>query len=142
LPGELFNDQEIKLNLDVIKHICDAVLLKEGREENVNIVFVKIDEIENYNRSYRKKHEPTDVLSFTYGLPELLGEVYVCPEYVKENAKEFGVTFNEELLRVCIHGLLHLCGYDHEKDEESARQMFDRQESYLSYFSDSFDKIS
>ncbi len=141
MPSEIFNDQRIALNLDLIKTVCDGVLSKEGITGKINVIFVGIDDMIGYN-SYRGKDEPTDVLSFTYNFSDLLGEIYVCPMYVRENAKIFKVPFNEEIVRVCIHGVLHICGYDHEKDEMNAKKMFDKQDLYLSEFSESFDRIS
>ena len=94
-----------------------------------------------YNR-YRNAEGSTDVLSFRYATSELLGEIYVCPECVKENSEYFRVPFGEEMVRVCIHGILHLFGYDHEEDEDKAKVMFEKQEAYVQEFSDSLDNIS
>lgn len=141
MPIEIFNDQEKNFNLDEIKKMLENVLKYEDENGMINLIFVNIDEITALN-TYRKQDGPTDVLSFNYDDKFLKGEIYVCPEYVTENARHFEVPFNQELLRVCIHGILHICGYDHEKNEEDAKLMFKKQEDYLSSFSDSFDKIS
>lgn len=137
---EVFDTQEIGVNADALKGICEYVLERE-RDEKINLILLKLEEMPRYN-AYRNKEGPTDVLSFEYHLPDLLGEVYVCPEYVRENAEYFGVSFNEELARVCIHGVLHLCGYDHETNEEDKEKMFRKQEDYLSELSDSLNRIS
>ncbi len=137
---EVFNVQEIEVNTDALKKVCEYVLERE-KKEKINLILLKIDEMPKYN-AYRNQEGPTDVLSFECRLPDLLGEVYICPEYVKENAEYFGVSFNEELARVCIHGVLHLCGYDHETNEEDKKKMFEKQEDYLSELSDSLNKIS
>ncbi len=131
----------IDINTDVIKSILDEVLKREKEYGIVVLAFVDEEEITRLN-AYRNANGPTDVLSFNYDLPKLKGEVYVCPSYVRENANEFKVPFNEEILRVCIHGVLHICGYDHEDDESKAKIMFEKQEGYLSDFSESLDKIS
>ncbi len=135
MPIEIFNDQKIDLNLQIIKSLLEKVLDEEKEYGTIDVIFVDLDEIVRLN-SYRKKDGPTDVLSFNYDRPELKGEVYVCPDYVKENAKIFNVGFNQELLRVCIHGILHVCGYDHEKDKSSEQIMFEKQENYLSSFAE------
>ncbi|WP_051962912.1 rRNA maturation RNase YbeY [Mesoaciditoga lauensis] len=137
---EVFNAQQIPLNVEMFQKLCDYVLKREKREGTLNVVFVGLEEISEYNR-YRKKEGPTDVLSFE-GDPPFLGEIYICPEYVKENAKYFKVPFEEEMIRVCIHGILHLLGYDHERDEKDAEKMFDIQERYVADFSTFFDKSS
>lgn len=121
--------------------MLEDVLNYENEKGMINLIFVNIDEITKLN-AYRKKDGPTDVLSFNYNDKLLKGEIYVCPEYVMENAQEFKVPFNQELLRVCIHGILHICGYDHEQNEADANLMFKKQEDYLSSFSDSLDRIS
>lgn len=135
MPIEIFNDQKIDLNLPLIKTLLERVLNEEQENGIIDIIFVDLNEIVRLN-SYREKEGPTDVLSFNYDQSELKGEVYVCPDYVSENALAFNVTFNQELLRVCIHGILHICGYDHEKDEASEKIMFEKQEKYLSDFAD------
>jgi len=144
------------LNISILKDICEYVISKERMKAqsrrhlfplcskkvcNVNLILVNNDDMAYYNK-YRNVEGSTDVLSFKYELPDLLGEIYVCPEYVKENAKYFKVSFGEEMVRVCIHGILHLFGYDHEKDENKAKLMLERQENYVREFSDSFDSIS
>ncbi|BBJ27258.1 rRNA maturation RNase YbeY [Athalassotoga saccharophila] len=141
MPIEIFNEQEIDINIDLIKSILNEVLRREEENGNIVLAFVDEKEITRLN-AYRNSNGPTDVLSFNYDLPQLKGEIYVCPSYVKENANEFKVSFNEEILRVCIHGILHICGYDHENDKIKAKAMFERQEGYLSDFSESLDKIS
>jgi len=141
LPIEIFNEQKIDINTNLVKSILDEVLKREKENGIVVLAFVDEEEITRLN-AYRNFNGPTDVLSFNYDLPQLKGEIYVCPSYVKENADEFKVHFNEEILRVCIHGVLHICGYDHEDDESRAKIMFEKQEGYLSDFSESLDKIS
>ncbi len=139
---EIFSDQELELDLSKFKKICLQVLSSENKVGSVNIVFVDEKRISEYNATYRGVEGPTDVLSFENDLPDFLGEVYVCPTYVQKNASYFGVPFEEELIRVCIHGILHLLGYNHENNEEMARKMFERQEHYVSTFCDSRDSNS
>ena len=74
----------------------------------------------------------TDVITFDESLGnQLSGEVYISVERVNENASSFGVRFDEELLRVMVHGLLHLCGYK-DKTEEEALEMRRKENYYLS----------
>lgn len=61
-----------------------------------------------------------------------LGEVVICLKEVKKNARRFGYTFEKELARVLIHGILHLLGYDHEKTKKEAKKMREKEEYYLS----------
>ncbi len=140
MPIRIFNDQKVNLNLPLISTLLEKVLNAEKENGIIDLIFVDMDEIVRLN-SYRKKSGPTDVLSFNYDQQVLKGEVYVCPDYVMENAKIFNVTFNQELLRVCIHGILHVCGYDHEKDKASEKIMFEKQENYLSGCADFLNHI-
>lgn len=119
---------------------AELVFKKERIKKNVEIsvVMVTPEEIRGYNKKYRKKDKPTDVLSFGsiegYLSEEdfVLPEIIICPEEVKKDSEEDGVTFKYEMVKVLIHGMLHLLGFDHEDDETSAEQMFDKQEKYLS----------
>jgi probable rRNA maturation factor len=71
--------------------------------------------IRKLNRRYRKKDKATDVLSFRFGDDDLLGEVYISLQRAKIQARRYGVSYEDELKRLLIHGLLHLMGYDHIK---------------------------
>ncbi|MCL2219887.1 MAG: rRNA maturation RNase YbeY [Chitinispirillia bacterium] len=71
--------------------------------------------IRRLNRLYRGKDKATDVLSFPFGDDDLLGEVYISLQRAKIQAKKYGLTYEEELKRLLVHGLLHLMGYDHHK---------------------------
>ena len=63
-----------------------------------------------------------------------LGEIVICPEIVRENAKKYGVTIKYETMKMFVHGILHLLGYDHEKSKEEAEIMEKKQEKYLTAY--------
>lgn len=94
--------------------------------------FVSAGKIAGINLSYRKKNEPTDVLSFGYAYQKgnLEGDILICPSFARRSSKEQGVDYGEELCRLLIHGLLHLAGHDHARDAQ-AKVMFKLQESIL-----------
>ncbi|HVX93183.1 MAG TPA: rRNA maturation RNase YbeY [Candidatus Dojkabacteria bacterium] len=102
--------------------------------KNINVVFVSEEYIKDLNNDYRKKESVTDVLSFNMDSETLLGEVYVCAKYVKDNFVEDKQL--EEILRLIIHGILHLNNFDHTTEfvEESYHdeQMYVIQEEILS----------
>ena len=80
------------------------------------------------NRLYRGIPGPTDVLSFPMidtcgGDTSILGDIVVCIPRVLSQSREYGVTFYDELLRLLLHGLLHLLGYDHEAGVYQRRKM-------------------
>lgn len=115
--------QQKKLHL-----ICDLVDKVVGELPGmVNLVFCDDKTVHRLNRDYRQKDKVTDVLTFTYygedqlKSPDqdfLLGEVVLSIPQTKRQAKEYGVTFESEVYKLVIHGLLHLRGYDHEKDTD------------------------
>ncbi|RIL08450.1 MAG: rRNA maturation RNase YbeY [Proteobacteria bacterium] len=126
--------------LSALKKKAAAVLSKIERERDcrwvqnstreVSILLTNDRNIRRLNKSYRGKDKVTDVLSFSLqegsrerqGLP--LGDVVISVETAKRQSREFGCTFKQELNRLLVHGLLHLCGYDHEKVSASkARRM-------------------
>jgi len=91
------------------------------------------------NSMFRGVERSTDVLSFAVQegmkIPEQegavdWGDIFLCPWYVRRQAKRFGVSYKEEFFRMLIHGVLHLHGYDHLKEKDAAT-MFSLQESIL-----------
>jgi len=92
----------------------------ECEQCELSILFTDDVEIAELNRSYRKKPKPTDVLSFAalesaHGAEDVLGDVVISVDTAARQAKERGLKLEEEILRLLIHGVLHLLGYDHEK---------------------------
>ncbi len=88
------------------------------REAELLIRLVGRDEIQSLNKAYRHQDKPTNVLSFPSDLPKeieevILGDVVICPEIVRTEAKSQNKTFSHHLLHIAIHGTLHLLGYDH-----------------------------
>jgi probable rRNA maturation factor len=135
---EATNLTSSKIDLEILKKIVDTVLTGESREDSdVSVAIVSEARIKTINRKHRKKDRPTDVLSFSF-LEEKektsaggLGEIVLCPVYIKKNAKKLKLDYNKELKRALIHGALHLLGYDHERSEKEAELMEKTQEQYL-----------
>lgn len=98
---------------------------------SVGIAFLPDARMRKLNRQYRRCDRPTDVLSFAAQDP--WGDIVLAPAYIRSSAKAQRVPFREELLRVSVHGLLHLFGYDHatKKDE---KRMFGLQERVVGKF--------
>ncbi|TAK00638.1 MAG: rRNA maturation RNase YbeY [Candidatus Manganitrophaceae bacterium] len=99
-------------------------------QAEMGIIFVNDRRIRIYNREYRKKDKPTDVLSFPMreGVggalhPHFLGDVMISLERSAEEALEYGRSRREQLLILLIHGTLHLLGYDHERSPAEERRM-------------------
>ena len=116
--------------------LATFVLHKVGKPENteVSISFVSDEEIAQLNEQYRGKQGPTDVLSFECDndpMPEEalvpgeepvyeLGDIVIAVDVAERQTAIYGTTFEREITILTIHGLLHLCGYDHVTDELAA----------------------
>lgn len=124
--------------LDELALLPDAVA-----EASFALSFFSPEEMQKINKQYREVDAATDVLSFPMWEDETghfvppvdwkdlpLGDLIICPEIVAKNAKENGKSFEQELALVLFHGLLHLCGYDHDTEDRQA-EMWQLQEEMV-----------
>ncbi len=131
-------DVDVEKLEKILQEMLDYLKLKNVE---VSVLLVDNKEIKKLNEEWRGKDKPTDVLSFPineetpYGC-KLLGDIVISVPYAKEHAKEFGNTFQEEMVRLLAHGLLHLLGYDHERSEEDAKIMFQKEKELISAVKD------
>jgi probable rRNA maturation factor len=107
-------------------------------ESELSILLVDDDEIQRLNREYLSRDHPTNVLAFAmregedeHLQPALLGDVVVSTETAQLEALQKGVTLEEEMALLLLHGILHLLGYDHENDPEAATEMEAKEEEVL-----------
>jgi probable rRNA maturation factor len=112
-----------------LKPWAEALLKKEKKNVSANVILCDNARQRELNRNFRKLDQVTDVLSFVWNEPSFLGEVYIAEEQVKKQAAVYGNTYYGELKRVIIHGLLHLCGYDHHSKTER-KIMREKEEAY------------
>jgi probable rRNA maturation factor len=127
---------------DLERFLARARRLFDLAPDSLTVCLVTDAEIARWNRAYRGKARPTDVLSFradddhkarngrrkrAAASPSYLGDIAIAPAVVRRNARRFGRTFADEMRILILHGMLHLMGYDHETD---TGQM-DRQEQRL-----------
>ena len=112
----------------------------DGERAEISLTLVSLEEIRELNRDYRDVDRETDVLSFPQfecveDMPEFgelcLGDVVICLDKVEEQAKEFGHSFERELIYLFVHSLLHLLGYDHMEEDEK-QEMRQREEAVMS----------
>lgn len=115
LPSSITNRDLQRLGRKMGK----ALRVKKKRE--FCLAFVTEPAIKKLNKQYRGINKPTDVLSFEPG------DIMICEPYAKREAKRRAISTHEELLRLAIHGVLHLSGYDHCTEKEEA-EMFSLQE--------------
>ena len=98
--------------------------------QHISLIFCSDQVIKSLNRRYKKKDKTTDVLSFTYADPDLLGEIYISFPQAARQAKVYGVSRNEEILRLFIHGMFHLLGYNH-KTGPQRKKMESKERFYI-----------
>jgi probable rRNA maturation factor len=127
----------LPLNRRTLGKVAAYVLRKEGVQRAVlSVTLLDRRGIARMNRRYLGRRGPTDVIAFSLGrqvrgLP-LVGDVYIAPEVVRENARALQIPYREELARVVVHGVLHVLGHDHPEGGERLRSpMWRRQEELL-----------
>lgn len=132
----LADEQDEPIEPEPLRSLALDVLAAEDlpSETEVSVVFVGPDEMQRYNERFMKREGPTDVLAFPLehlhpgrrvavtpnGPPLNLGDVFICPLVVRDNASAAGVSYEDELSLMVVHGILHLLGYDHFDDQEAA----------------------
>lgn len=128
----------------LIRRCCHAVLEMEGFDgcAQVDVTLVNNEQIHEINREQRQIDAPTDVLSFPFGEngeyeihPEtgekLLGNIVISLERAKQQAEDFGHSFNREVGYLTVHSMLHLLGYDHVQGGLQAVHMREKEETVM-----------
>ena len=116
-----------------IKKWIDVVIKKEKRKlGEIHYVFVSDEELLEMNEQFLKHNTYTDIITFDYSEGKTInGDIFISIDRVKDNASKFKTEFNDELHRVIIHGVLHLCGYK-DKTKKDASLMRKMEENSLS----------
>lgn len=143
--GVLTSEYE-HLIMDLLEYAGKELSLAPDTEMSVTIV--DNQEIQEINREYRHKDQPTDVISFAIEdnpediflpeefameIPRDLGDIFVSIDRAKEQAEEYGHSLKRELGFLVVHGFLHLNGYDHMEPEEE-KEMFALQNQILEHY--------
>ena len=124
------------------RHVLDGMRVHAQAE--LSVLLVDEAAMEQLNRQWMDEQGPTDVLSFPMdelrpgreeddAQPGLLGDVVLCPQVARRQARQAGHSNEEELLLLTTHGILHLLGFDHAEPEEE-QEMFDLQRRLLLTF--------
>ena len=144
MVGETMNDITIVDNnlykdYDYLEDLLEYTLEHENVENAIfSVIFVDDEEIHRINKEYRHVDRVTDVISFAfedneekiYNNIRILGDIYICIPQMKRQATSYGHSEKRELSFLCVHGLLHLLGYDH-MNESDEKIMFGLQELIL-----------
>jgi len=108
-------DQEVYSNW-----IRNVIISENRKVGEISYIFCDDDYLFDLNKEYLKHDTLTDIISFDYCVGKIVqGDIFISIDRVKENSVLFNVSFPDELRRVIIHGILHLCGYKDKTVEES-----------------------
>lgn len=137
---ETLQDSDIQFVEKILQH---AAAEEQVGDAEVSVSFVTNDMIRDINREYRGKDQPTDVISFAMeeagegevtiqgtDEPRVLGDIIISLDRTREQAADYGHSFERELGFLAVHGFLHLLGYDHMTDEDE-KEMFSKQDAIL-----------
>jgi rRNA maturation RNase YbeY len=124
--------------LDNEKHYADwisKVICSEIKNEGeINYIFCDDDYLLEINQQYLDHDTLTDIISFDYSVGnELHGDIFISVERVRDNSEDFAVSFEEELKRVMVHGVLHYCGYK-DKSEADEKLMREKEDEKMKMF--------
>ena len=115
--------------------ISDVISAEDCKEGDINYVFCNDEYLHKINVDFLNHDTLTDIISFDYSVgKELHGDIFISTERVEDNAKDFKVSFKDELHRVIVHGVLHYCGYKDKTDYE-AKVMRSKEDFYLNLIS-------
>ena len=140
------DEQDHAVDGNALRHFAEVILAFEGlaADAEMALILVNPDQMAAYNRQFMNREGPTDVLAFpTHDLvpglapvrvandpPMLLGDVFLCPAEVRRRAAAQDLAFEDFLMLLVAHGILHLLGYDHDTDP-SAERMEDRETALM-----------
>ncbi len=127
-PEEFLHTWVESFSKELIKR---KVISEELNSKELSVVFLDEKDAKRINWQYRSKDYATDVLSFVTDDPDGFGELVMCPQVLKKQALDNKLTYENEVTRMIVHGVLHLLGYDHEKSPEDDKKMMILQEQIL-----------
>lgn len=120
--GEKLDEKYFPTLTKALETTLETLGIEGGFEVSFSVV--DEEEIQDLNRDYRGVDAVTDVLSFPLfsrdeiGNEGILGDIVICSQRAKDQAREFGHSYEREIVYLSVHSLLHLLGYDHEEEDE------------------------
>ncbi|KTC89040.1 rRNA maturation RNase YbeY [Fluoribacter dumoffii] len=120
-------EESLPVSEEELTRLATLALRDFRKEAELTVRLVMPDEMIYLNHTYRKQNKTTNVLAFPSALPPeiqiecpLLGDVIICPQVLVEESKQLNKALEAHWALILIHGILHLLGYDHIKDDEAA----------------------
>ncbi|RKS26365.1 rRNA maturation RNase YbeY [Flavobacterium endophyticum] len=131
-------DFELSDETAISEWLSNVILSESKKEGDINYIFCDDEYLHKINVEYLDHDTLTDIISFDYSIGnELHGDIFVSVERVADNAKDFNVSFDEELKRVLVHGILHYAGYKDKSEEDELKMRQKEDEKLLIYKSKS-----
>ena len=128
------NEFELSNEEQLSNWISNVIVSEDKIEGEINYIFCDDEYLLGLNEQYLNHDTLTDIISFDYSVGnELHGDIFISTERVHENAADFNVSFEEELKRVMVHGVLHYCGYK-DKSEEDEKLMRSKEDEKIKMF--------
>lgn len=137
----------VPVNIAALQRDAELILTKLGyATHELTVVITNNTTMRRYNREFRAVDKGTDILSFPYNEPDsqftgdhpvadeepILGDILISAPYVQAAAVKLGVTFEERMRELLVHGIFHLLGYDHETDADFEK-MHAQEQKMLNY---------
>ena len=117
---EYFSNEITGLPIDSITETLPVLVSFESRElGDITLIFCTDEELLAINKEHLDHDYYTDIITFNYNNESIIsGDLFISMDRIKDNATQLGVSMEEELHRVCYHGVLHLVGYNDKTDQE------------------------
>lgn len=131
----IYNQTSFKHGLKAsdIKNLIKYIFINEGKSfTSLNIIFCDDEYLLKINQNYLNHDTYTDIITFNYSSAKIEGEIYISSDRLLENAKKRKISYNIETVRLIIHGVLHLCGYE-DKTKSSKLNMTKKENIYLTH---------
>ena len=134
---DIHNEFDVQLNKSSIQGLLENILLDNKHNTgSINIIMTDDNTLRLMKKEYFNQDLYTDVIAFNIDDDPFEGEIYISHDRIKDNAKKFNQSFENELKRILINGSLHLCWYDDQTTKEK-REMTLLEENYLEKFRES-----
>lgn len=130
----MVNGRRLPLPRAAVRRVVEAVLQGERKRGLISVTFLGPGAMRRLNAEHKGHDRPTDVLAFALRGPagEVIGDVYVCPWTARRESSARGIPLREELVRLIVHGTLHVLGREHpDGPGRTTSAMWRRQERYV-----------
>ena len=129
-----FHNEEVSTSFNktiVSNWLNNCIQDLDYKTGDISIIFCSDDYLLDINKKYLNHDYFTDIITFNYNEKNtIIGDLFISIDRVRENAKELKVDFNNELFRVIIHGVLHLCGYN-DKTQDQQKEIRAKEDEFL-----------